>query len=240
MFDWLSFRSSVSSGFRVPAIAEMYTRSQLNIFKVEPNPDLIAESSQAGEVGMTVKLPGNKWLSDMTMDVVAFKSTFDQLIEANQNDKGIIHFENITDARISGLEVGLSGAMLNKSLLFSTAYTQLNPEEIDNDGNTIDTLAYRFRHTLVTTIGTRLMGVTATLENRYMSRIERVKLFQENVISGEDKRVPIHIWNASLGYDYRGWDFLFRVENMFQYYYTELERNMGEERHLSLTVSKKI
>ena len=240
MFDWLSFRSSVSSGFRVPAIAEMYTRSQLNIFKVEPNPDLIAERSQAGEVGMTVKLPGNKWLSDMTMDVVAFKSTFDQLIEANQNDKGIIHFENITDARISGLEVSLLGAMLNKSLLFSTAYTQLNPEEIDKDGNTIDTLAYRFRYTLVTTIGTRLMGVTATLENRYMSRIERVKLFQENVISGEDKRVPIHIWNASLGYDYRGWDFLFRVENMFQYYYTELERNMGEERHLSLTVSKKI
>jgi hypothetical protein len=38
--------------------------------------------------------------------------------------------------------------------LFSTAYTQLNPEEVDKDGNTIDTLAYRFRHTLVTTIGT--------------------------------------------------------------------------------------
>ena len=127
-----------------------------------------------------------------------------------------------------------------RPLLFSTAYTQLNPEEVDKDGNTIDTLAYRFRHTLVTTIGTRLMGVTATLENRYMSRIEKVKLFQENAISGEDKRVPIHIWNASLGYDYRGWDFLFRVENMFQYYYTELERNMGDERNFSLTVSKKI
>ncbi len=240
MFDWLSFRSSVSSGFRVPAIAEMYTRTQLNIFKVEPNPDLIAERSQAGEVGMTVKLPGNKWISDMTMDVVAFKSTFDQLIVANPDDKGIIHFENLTDARITGLEVGASGALFNQTLLFSIAYTNLDPEEIDKDGNTIDTLAYRFRHTLVTTIGTRLMGVTATLENRYMSRIERVKLFQENAISGEDKRVPIHIWNASLGYDYRGWDFLFRVENMFQYYYTELERNMGEERHLSLTVSKKI
>ena len=240
MFDWLSFRSSVSSGFRVPAIAEMYSRSQLNIFKVEPNPDLIAERSQAGEVGMTVKLPGNKWLSDMTMDVVAFKSTFDQLIEANQNDKGIIHFENITDARITGLEVGASGALFNQTLLFSIAYTNLNPEEIDKQGNAIDTLAYRFRNTLVTTIGTRIFGVTASVDYRYMSRIERVKLFQENVISGEDKRVPIHIWNASLGYDYRGWDFLFRVENMFQYYYTELERNMGEERHLSLTVSKKI
>jgi len=218
----------------------MYTQTQLNIFQVEPNPNLKAESSQGGEVGLTVQIPGNSLASNIKFDLAAFSSTFDQLIVANPNEKGIIHFENLTDARISGLEVGLSGAMLNKSLLFSTAYTHLNPVEIDKDGSAIDTLAYRFRHTLVTTIGTRLMGVTMTLENRYMSRIERVKLFQENAISGQDKRVPIHIWNAGFGYDYRGWDFLFRVENMFQYYYTELERNMGEERHFSLTISKKI
>ncbi|MEA1881109.1 MAG: TonB-dependent receptor [Candidatus Marinimicrobia bacterium] len=240
LFDWLSLRGSISSGFRVPAIAEMYTQTQLNIFKVEPNPNLKAESSQSGEVGLTVQIPGNRLASNLKFDLAAFSSTFDQLIVANPDEKWIIHFENLTDARISGLEVGLSGAMLNKSLMFSTAYTQLNPEEIDKDGNTIDTLAYRFRHTLVTTIGTRFMGVTTTLENRYMSRIERVELFQENAISGQDKRVPIHIWNASLGYEYRGWDFLFRVENMFQYYYTELERNMGEERHFSLTVLKVI
>ena len=238
--EWLSFRGSVSRGFRVPSVAEMYTQTQLNIFQVEPNPNLKAESSQGGEVGLTVQISGNSLASNIKFDLAAFSSTFDQLIVANPNEKGIIHFENLTDARISGLEVGLSGAMLNKSLLFSTAYTHLNPVEIDKDGSAIDTLAYRFRHTLVTTIGTRLMGVTMTLENRYMSRIERVKLFQENAISGQDKRVPIHIWNAGFGYDYRGWDFLFRVENMFQYYYTELERNMGEERHFSLTISKKI
>ena len=238
MFDWLSFRSSVSSGFRVPAIAEMYTRTQLNIFKVEPNPDLIAERSQAGEVGMIVKLPGNKWISDMTMDVVAFKSTFDQLIVANPDDKGIIHFENLTDARITGLEVGASGALFNQMLLFSIAYTNLDPEEIDKQGNAIDTLAYRFRNTLVTTIGTRVWGVTASIDYRYMSRIERVKLFQENPFTGQDKRVPIHIWNAGLGSHIRGCDLQFRVENMFQYYYTELERNMGDERHFSLTVGK--
>jgi outer membrane cobalamin receptor len=238
MYDWLSFRSAVSSGFRVPAIAEMYTRTQLNIFKVEPNPDLIAERSQAEEVGMTVKLPGNKWISDMTMDVAAFKSTFDQLIVANPDDKGIIHFENLTDARITGLEVGASGALFNQTLLFSIAYTNLNPEEIDKQGNAIDTLAYRFRNTLVTTIGTRILGVTASVDYRYMSRIERVKLFQENPLTGEDKQVPIHIWNAGLGSHIRGWDLQFRVENMFQYYYTELERNMGDERHFSLTVGK--
>ncbi len=240
LFDWLSLRGSVSSGFRVPSVAEMYTQTQLNIFKVEPNPNLKAESSQSGEVGLTVQIPRNRLASNIKLDLAAFSSTFDQLIVATPNEKGIIQFHNLTDARISGLEVGLSGAMLNKSVLFSTAYTQLNPEEIDKDGNVIDTLAYRFRHTLVTTIGTRFMGLTATLENRYMSRIEKVKLFQENPISGQDKRVPIHIWNAGLGYNYRGWDFLFRVENMFQYYYTELERNMGEERHFSLTVAKKI
>ncbi|MBC8345981.1 MAG: TonB-dependent receptor [Candidatus Marinimicrobia bacterium] len=240
MLDWLSFRSSISRGFRVPAIAEMYTRTKLNIFIVEPNPDLIAERSQAGEVGMTMKITGNKWISDIQLDVAGFKSVFDQLIVANPNDQGIIHFENLTDARISGLEVGASGALINQSILFSMAYTNLNPEEIDKEGNAIDTLAYRFRNTLVTTIGTRIFGVTASIENRYMSQIERVKLFQENPITGQDKRVPIHIWNANIGTNIRGWDLLFRVENMFQYYYTELERNMGDERHFSLTVSKKI
>jgi len=240
LFDWLSIRSSVSSGFRVPSVAEMFTSTRLNIFKVEPNPDLKAESSQGGELGLMVQLPENRLASNLKLDLAVFTSTFDQLIVISPNEKGIIQFHNLTDARISGLEMGISGAMLNQSLLFSTSYTQLSPTEIDKDGNTIDTLAYRFRHTLVTTIGTRFMGVTTMLENRYMSRIEKVQLFQENPISGEDKRVPIHIWNAGLGYDYRGWDFLFRVENMFQYYYTELERNIGEERHFSLTISKKI
>jgi hypothetical protein len=134
--------------------------------------------------------------------------------------------------------VGASGALFNQTLLFSIAYTNLNPEEIDKKGNAIDTLAYRFRNTLVTTIGTRIFGVTASVDYRYMSRIERVKLFQENPFTGEDKQVAIHIWNAGLGSHIRGWDLQFRVENMFQYYYTELERNMGDERHFFLRVGK--
>ena len=240
LFDWLSLRGSVSKGFRVPTVAEMYTKTQLNIFQVMPNPDLKSESSWSREIGLTAQLPGNQWASDLKFDLATFSSTFKRLIEVSLNETGIVQFHNLTDAIISGVELGLSGAMLNRSILFSTAYTQLNPREIDNNRKTLDTLAYRFRHTLVSSLGTRFFGLTAMVENRYMSRMEKVVLFQENPISGEDKRVPIHIWNASLGYEYRDWNFLFRIENMFQYYYTELERNMGDERHFSLMLSKKI
>lgn len=236
--EWLSLRTSLSRGFRVPTVAEMFTRSQLNVFTIEPNPDLSAETSQSMEMGTTIMLPGNWFLSNLKVDGAVFSTTFYQLIEPTPDAEGIIHFENITDARISGAEVGISGGLFGNLIFVNTAYTWLDPVEIDDQGNVIDTLSYRFRHTWISTVSVRLWGVLAAAEYRYSSRMERVELFQENALTGEDKRVPIHLWNASLGYVWQGWEALFRVENIFQYYYTELERNMGEERDLSFTLSK--
>ncbi|MFQ6613100.1 MAG: TonB-dependent receptor domain-containing protein [Fidelibacterota bacterium] len=237
--EWLSFRGSVSRGFRVPTVAEMFTHSRLNVFQVEPNPDLVAETSTSYELGSTVMSPGNWWVSNLKIDGALFSSTFDQLVEPTPDETGIIHFENITNARISGAELGTQAGLLGNRFLLNLAYTWLNPVEIDRQGKVIDTLSYRFRHSLVTTTATRLRGLTATVEYRYSSRIEKVELFDENTLTGQDRRVPIHLWNGSLAYSIRGWELLFRVENLFQYYYTELERNMGKERNFAITVTKK-
>ncbi|NHZ84945.1 MAG: hypothetical protein GWP19_03585 [Planctomycetia bacterium] len=51
-------------------------------------------------------------------------------------------------------------------------------------------------------------------------------------------KVPIHLWNAGIGYNWKGLETRLRVENLFQYYYVELERNMGEERKISFNISK--
>jgi len=237
--EWLSFRGSVSRGFRVPTVAEMFTRSQLNVFQVEPNPDLVAETSTSYELGTTMMIPGNGWLSNLQVDGALFSSTFDQLVEPTPDETGVIHFENITRARISGAELGVQGGLLKNSILFNLAYTWLDPVAINSKGVVIDTLSYRFRHSLITTVATRLFGITTTLEYRYSSRIEKVELFQENPQTGQDRRVPIHLWNGSLSYSFRGWQLLLRGENLFQYYYTELERNMGEERNFALSITKK-
>ncbi len=127
---------------------------------------------------------------------------------------------------------------MNDNLLVSTAYTWLDPTAIDNSGNVIDTLSYRFRHNIISTITSYWKQLSASLEYRYTSRIGSVELFEENAETGSDIRVPIHLWNSGIGYNWRGWETQLRIENLFQYYFVELERNMGEERKISVTLSK--
>ncbi len=236
--NWLSVRGSVGWGFRVPTIAELFSHSQLNVFTIEPNPDLKAETSVSYETGATFMLSGRGWKPNLKIDISLFQNRFKQLIEPLPDSVGIIHFENITDASITGTEVGTKIGFFDNRLFITTAYTWLNPVEVDPSGNVVDTLSYRFRHTFVSTATINWKGFSASLEHRYSSRMDKVELFDVNLRTGQDRRVPIRLWNVSLGYTWNDWELLVRCENLFQYYYVELERNMGEERNLSLTCSK--
>ena len=231
--EWMALRSSVSYGFRVPTIAELFTESKLGVFEVKPNPDLVAEKSFSYEAGSTVKLLSEKGFG-LTVDGNVFQYNYENLVEPTPDETGIIHFENIRDARITGAEIGLKAGLLNNHLLLQSAYTYLDPVEVNSSGEVIDTLAYRFRHTFVSSISAYWEVLTASIEYRYSSRMEKVGIFQENKETGQDKRV----WNASVGYKLRDWQYLLRIENIFQYYYVELERNMGEERNFSITITK--
>ncbi len=234
----IAFRTSYGKGFRVPTIAELFSSSQLNIFKVEPNPDLIAETSDAFEFGSSIILGNLGAVSLLKVDASIFSNRFKNLIEPLPDDNGIIHFENITDAKINGAEIGINAGLLNNNLIFTTAYTWLDPVAIDDSGNVIDTLSYRFRHNYISTITGYWKQISASLEYRYASRIGSVQLFEENLLTGSDIRFPIHLWNAGIGYNLKGWETRLRAENLFQYYYVELERNMGEERKISINISK--
>jgi iron complex outermembrane receptor protein len=244
-YRFLSLRGSVGSGFRNPTIAEMYSQSQLNVFKVEPNPELEPEVSLSAEVGATVRWSGtgggsgtgSGWLTALQLDGALFRTDFENLIEPAPDRSGIIHFENLVRARISGAEVGLRAAFFGNRITGTVAYTYLDPLELDPRQQVIDTLSYRHRHHLVTTGTVSWRGWSATVEYRYASKIEQTELFQEDPRTGRDRRVPLHLWNVSLGYRRAGIEVLLRIENLFQYYYVELERNMGEERNLALTFS---
>lgn len=235
----LAFRTSVGWGFRVPTIAEMFTRSQLSIFKVEPNPDLISETSISYEVGSTWVVPvAGGFIDQMKLEVAVFQNDYENLIEPTPDANGIIHFENITNASVQGGEAGIVTTLFNQFLTLGTSYTYLDPVALDESGSVRDTLAYRYRHQWVSTLGTKQYGISANLEYRFASRMEKTQLFDEDPRTGQDRRVPIHVWNAGLGYSINTWDILLRVENLFQYYYVELERNMGTERNLSLTINR--
>lgn len=236
--NWLAVRGSAGWGFRVPTVAELFSHSQLNVFTIEPNPDLKAETSISYETGATVMIPGRGWQPNLKMDISLFLNRFEQLIEPLPDSVGIIHFENITDARITGAEIGMKAGFFDNSLFITTAFSWLNPVEVNPSGKVVDTLSYRFRYAMVTTATVNWHGFSTSLEHRYSSRMDKVELFDENPRTDQDRRVPIRLWNASLGYSWGGWEFLVRCENLFQYYYVELERNMGEERNISLSCSR--
>ena len=235
---WLGLRISSGKGFRVPTVAEMFTSARRSIFTVEPNPGLVSETSINREIGATV-LAGEMGIVDLLkLDVAIFHNRFDQFIEPVPNSDAVIHFENISDARIMGMEVGLGLSAYNNLVDFKGAFTVLDPVELNSDSEIVDTLSYRHRYHWINSLGLHYWGLDAAVEYRYLSRMESVELFQEIEMTGQDARVPIHVWNAGLGKAYKDWQLQLRVENVFQYYYTQLERNIEEERIFTVTLER--
>ncbi len=236
---WLGLRISTGKGFRVPTVAEMFTTARRSIFTVEPNPDLISETSINREFGLTLLTGQLGFLDLLKLDAAIFHNRFENFIEPIPDSDAVIHFQNIADARIMGLEVGLGLSAFNNLLDYKSAFTVLDPMETDSKGKILDTLSYRHRYHWINTMGIHYWGMDASIEYRYLSRMESVELFEENVLTGADARVPVHVWNAGIGRSVKDWHFLMRVENVFQYYYTQLERNIEEERIVTFTIERR-
>ncbi|RMF10502.1 MAG: TonB-dependent receptor [Candidatus Neomarinimicrobiota bacterium] len=232
----LAVRGSLSTGFRAPTLAERYTSSQLSVFRVEPNPDLSPETSLSGEVGLSWQLADRGRIAALTLDAALYQYRYNNLIEPTPDAYGIIHFENVTRARITGADLSAGLSLFRNRLQAHVSYTWLNPVEVDDRDRVIDTLAYRHRHHFVPQMRLKVGDWTWTVDGRFASAIEKTKLFAEDPVTGRDRRVPIRVWNSSLEWSRKRWQLLFRVENLFQYYYVELERNMGEERSFACTV----
>ena len=235
---WFSIRTSTGKGFRVPTVAEMFTSARRSIFTVEPNPDLISETSLNKELGVAIYAGDMGILDLLKLDIAVYDNRFENFIEPIPDSLAVIRFYNIADARIRGLEVGAGMSLFNNLVDYKTAFTAMDPVELNDAGDVIDTLSYRHRYHWMSTLGFHGWGMDASLEYRYSSRMESVELFDENALTGQDVRVPIHVMNAGLGTSFGTWDVLFRVENIFQYYYTELERNIAEERLFKIQIGK--
>jgi outer membrane cobalamin receptor len=180
------------------------------------------------------------YLDLIKLDAAFFQNQFQNLIEPVPDSLAIIHFQNIADARISGAEIGLGISLFDNLTDLKTSYTYLDPVELDETGHVADTLSYRNRHHWVSSLGVHLWKIDASLEYRYASALESVELFPENPETGQDRLVPISVWNASVGTTWSNWEIRLRVDNIFQYYYTQLERNMAEERLVTLTLEKRL
>jgi len=225
----LVLRSSLGRAYRSPSMAEMFIDAGQYIFVVKPNPDLQPETSLAAEIGLY-------WQSRIfNLDMALFSSNYRDLIEPilDPLDQEI-QFRNVTEARIQGFEVTADWYWQLISATGKISYTYIDPRDLTAD----DVLAYRHRHSLVISEQLALSGnMIVGLDYRYLSRMEKVQLYNENPLTGADQRVPVKLLSGFFQYSLdNSLTLNLSVENMLQYYYVVFERNMGPVRLLKLRV----
>jgi iron complex outermembrane receptor protein len=218
-----SLRISAGRGFRAPTIAEMFSSTTVGGFTVKPNLNLSPERGNTYEIG---------WLGDLgprlRIGAGLFRSDYRQLIEPGIDpEDGRIHFTNIRDARVSGVDTWVQAVPVGDHLALGLAYMYLDTE----DRATGDPLAYRSRHDVKASVDVSGPRYSIGLDHIYRSRVTRVEVY------ADDERVPIRVTDlrgeVSLG-TLRVWG---KVSNLFQYNYTEIERSLAPIRHFTFAVS---
>ena len=233
-----SLRASLGTGFRYPAISELFTSvntgvSQLNIV---PNPDLKPESSISYEVGITQSFPGS-----VLLDAAVFQNNYTDLIEAgvetNHNPLEI-KFANITKARILGAELDVKVDLIDRVLAAEGGYTYIDSRDL----TTGEVLKFRPRHTLYGTLQLSVEHLTLVGDYRYLSRVESIdtNLVRFAPIADGDQLVPIKVADLRAFYEFSGEGLPIRlglsVTNMFNYHYVELIGNLAPVRLVTFSI----
>ncbi|MBI5471522.1 MAG: TonB-dependent receptor, partial [Ignavibacteriae bacterium] len=147
-----ALRASIGSGFRIPSVAEAWAALDLGVGFFIPSPGLKPEKSLSYEVGVSQQL----W-DFGSVDVAAFGTNYENLIEPrpftkrdtiNFVDTLFVQWQNITKARVLGVETSIKLGFFDGALLYNLGYTYVYPKDLTLS----DILPYRPRHVLYTNI----------------------------------------------------------------------------------------
>lgn len=234
-----TFRASLGAGFRYPSIGELFISSASNVslLPIKSNHALRPEKSVSGELGVFHEV---SW--GLSVDAAAFWNEMRDLIEVKidttGSTAGAIKFDNITKARILGVDLKVNIAWFEGILGTEAGYTLLWPEDIDSG----EILRFRSRHTLHATTTFTVGDVRLAADYRFISRVDRVddELIAIAPIVDGHSRVPIHVLDlrgsfplTSLGLPLR---LGVMVSNALNYQYVELIGNLAPPRMYSLTL----
>jgi outer membrane receptor for ferrienterochelin and colicins len=232
-----TMRASVGRGFRSPSIGELYvsTSTTGGFVIIVPSTYLKPEHSWTYEIG------GTQFLSQESMfDLAFFQSDFSDLIEVSveKTVPAIIHFINITQARIQGCEAGYNAQWFDRTLSFSLNYNY----NWAVDRTTGAFLKYRPRQIASTNFSYEYTPFTLGIDVRYLSRVEEIddNLIKLAPIINGEQRVPIYITDVRIAANLREYDLPFRaslnINNLLNYHYVELVGNMAPPRHIVLSL----
>ncbi|MCS7083039.1 MAG: TonB-dependent receptor [Bacteroidetes bacterium] len=214
----LALRASYGHGFRVPSIAERYVKDE-GFLPLAPNPRLRPERSLSWELG--ARWTPAPWLQ---ADLAGFWNVYRDLIEARFQRGlaglrgGAFQFQNVTQARIRGLEAELE-ASPRTWLRTRLGYTYMDP--VDRSGPIEQALAFRSRHLLLWTLEAESKPWSLGMDFRYQSKMERVDAEFARFVEDVQVIVPIRVLDLRLGYGRGPWTMNLIVRNALEYYYVE-------------------
>lgn len=222
-------RASFGTGFRAPSIAEKFTRASGNGVATKPNPALRAERSISYELGARQEIG-----SFLNIDVALFQSDFDDLIEPVIDTDGRILFQNVSRARIQGMETGIKAGLFEGAVTFGLGYTYMYPRDLTLD----KILKYRPRHLFYANGTAAYAGAQLDVDFRYISRVEEIDQAAGVVIRDYESRVEIFVTDARVSYalPFLPLRAIFAVNNLFNYNYVEIIGNIAPIRNYTLTL----
>jgi len=217
-------RFSGGTGFRAASIFERYLDFKYKLFTAVSNEDLKAETSRSFDLGIHQQVTNNWWI-----DAAIFNNDYFNYIEPVEeimDDFTLqVQFQNVVRARIRGIEFSTKGYFWRNHLGFQGNVTLMDAEDL----NTGETLSYRPEVLSFITPSIRFDPFEFQAEYRYASKIDKVMLYEY------DPRVPQKVWNFRLYLRLKHFTSILSLNNAFNYAYTQLERNLGEIRNVSVT-----
>lgn len=224
-------RASAGSGFRAATIAERYLDFENRSVIVQANPELRAETSWSYDLGWRQYLT-----PDWYLEAAAFRTDFHDLIEVDlrqsqielgQDIKVSVRFRNLVQARVQGVELASSGRWWHRRVGLNAWLTLMEPKDLTSG----ELLAYRPKLIAHLVPSLHMGAWEVQADYRYASRMEVVKLFRY------DERVPQKVWSFRLVWHLGNLQVHVAVNNALDYYYTQIERTMGEIRNFAVGFS---
>jgi iron complex outermembrane receptor protein len=231
----VNFRASVGRGFRTATIAERFTSTRYNGISVIPNPLLKPESSWSYEIGCNSDLDISK--SPVHLDLAIFRNEYFDLIEPTVIvEQNAAQFQNITRARIQGLELDIK-SMITDFLGLETSLTMIDPRDL----NLHETLKYRSKFTWYTRLIVPVSFFEFQADFRYASKMENIDNLLTGFIKDGDARTDMRSLDVRfIVYGSKLFDYpiiiSLNASNVLNYYYTVTPGNLGPTRFLSLQV----
>ncbi|RMF56497.1 MAG: hypothetical protein D6748_13355 [Calditrichaeota bacterium] len=228
-----ALRASMGWAFRAPSPGEVFITTSAEGFKLIPNYELKPERSRYLEIGVNRFFGKNVYL-----DIAGFYSRFEDLIEADflPHGQGEIQFQNITRARIMGVETSLNGTFFRRSLQINLGHTYVDPRDLVKN----DFLNFRPRHLFYGSLQWSKFFYQIGVDYRYIRRYDRIDEKLAIVVKDAQERVDAHVLDLRFATQFLLGRLPFRISlqinNVLRYNYVDLVGSLAPLRNFVITL----